>query len=50
MNDKFSKDLYRYYGNKGESLIKRILRPAELKYIALFRKTENCKSRAKRKL
>ena len=43
MNDKFSKDLYRYYGEKGESFIGRLLRPTELKYIALFRKAENCK-------
>ena len=43
MNDKFSKDLYRYYGEKGESFIKRLLRPTELKYIALFRKAEKCK-------
>lgn len=38
MDNKFSKDLYRYYGEKGESLAKRLLRPIELKYIALFRK------------
>ena len=38
----FSKDLYRYYGEKGESLFRRIFRPAELKYIALFRKAQNC--------
>ena len=43
MNDKFSKDLYRYYGKKGESFIKRLLRPTELKYIAHFRKAEKCK-------
>ena len=43
MKDKFSKDLYRYYGEKGESFINRILRPSELKYIALFRKTEKCR-------
>ena len=42
MNDKFSKDLYRYYGEKGESFVGRLLRPTELKYIALFRKTEKC--------
>lgn len=42
MDNKFSKDLYRYYGEKGESLAERILRPTELKYIALFRKTEKC--------
>ncbi len=43
MNQKFAKDLYRYYGEKGETLVKRLLRPTELKYIALFRKTENCR-------
>ena len=43
MNKKFSKDLYRYYGDEGESLLKRLLRPDELKYIALFRKTEACR-------
>lgn len=42
MNNKFRKDLYRYYGEKGESFIQRLLRPIELKYIALFRKTEAC--------
>lgn len=42
-NNKFSKDLYRYYGDKGESLAQRILRPTEIRYIALFRKAENCK-------
>ena len=35
MNSQFSKDLYRYYGEKGESLTQRLLRPVELKYIAL---------------
>lgn len=43
MKNVFSKDLYRYYGEKGESLIQRLLRPAELKYIALFRKNQSCK-------
>ena len=43
MNHKFSKDLYRYYGDKGEGLLYRILRPTELRYIALFRKAENCR-------
>ena len=43
MNHKFSKDLYRYYGDAGESLFHRLVRPPELKYIALFRKAENCK-------
>ena len=43
MNKQFSKDLYRYYGEEGESLAKRLLRPVELKYIALFRKVNACK-------
>ena len=43
MNHKFSKDLYRYYGAQGESLVKRMLRPPELQYLALFRKAEACK-------
>ena len=43
MNCKFSKDLYRYYGEAGESLVNRLLRPVELRYIALFRKVNNCK-------
>ena len=43
MKGQFSKDLYRYYGEKGESFIRRIFRPVELKYIALFRKAHNCK-------
>lgn len=43
MVNKFSKDLYRYYGEKGESFFRKLLRPTELKYIALFRKAEKCK-------
>ena len=43
MKNKFSKDLYRYYGEEGESFVQRLLRPTELKYIALFRKTESCR-------
>ena len=43
MDKIFAKDLYRYYGDKGESLARRILRPTELKYLALFRKAANCK-------
>lgn len=42
MNNKFSKDLYRYYGEEGEGFLRRLLRPTELKYISLFRKTQNC--------
>ena len=41
----FSKDLYRYYGDAGESLAKRMLRPPELRYIALFRKANSCRFR-----
>ena len=36
----FKKDLYRYYGEKGESLRDRLLRPIELKYIQTFRKAQ----------
>ena len=43
MNGKFSKDLYRYYGEKGEGILRRFIRPVELKYIALFRKANECK-------
>ena len=45
MKTVFSKDLYRYYGDAGESLAKRMLRPPELRYIALFRKANGCKCR-----
>jgi serine O-acetyltransferase len=43
MNTQFAKDLYRFYGEKGESFAQRLLRPVELKYIALFRKANSCK-------
>lgn len=43
MNNIFSKDLYRYYGDKGETFFQRLLRPVELKYISLFRKAGACK-------
>ena len=33
--------MYRYYGQSGESFLRRLIRPAELKYIALFRKAGN---------
>ena len=42
MSKEFSKDLYRYYGSKGESFAQRLLRPIELKYIRLFRKANGC--------
>ena len=43
MKNRFAKDLYRFYGEKGESLFRRLVRPPELRYIALFRKTESIK-------
>ena len=43
MNNKFSKDLYRFYGEKGETFAQRLLRPTELKYIALFRRAQACR-------
>jgi len=43
MNKVFKKDLYRYYGEAGESFLKRIFRPRELKYISAFRKANACK-------
>lgn len=36
----FEKDLYRWYGEKGEGLKKRLLRPQEIKYIYYFRKAQ----------
>ena len=43
MSKRFKKDLYRYYGENGESLAQRLLRPPELKYIALFRRANECR-------
>ena len=43
MNSIFKKDLYRYYGEKGEPFLKKIFRPLEIKYIKLFRKANACK-------
>jgi len=42
MNSIFKKDLYRYYGEKGEPFLKRVFRPLEIKYIAMFRKANKC--------
>lgn len=36
----FQDDLYRYYGERGESIKKRILRPVEIKYLFAFRKVQ----------
>ena len=43
MNSVFKKDLYRYYGDSSEPLLKRIFRPLEIKYISVFRKANSCK-------
>lgn len=45
MNKVFAKDLYRFYGEAGESLLQRLFRPTELKYIALFRRANTCRFR-----
>ena len=43
MNSVFKKDLYRYYGENGEPLLKKIFRTPEIRYTALFRKANTCK-------
>ncbi len=43
MNSIFKTDLYRYYGDKGESIKARLFRPQELKYLSLLRKCSTCK-------
>lgn len=43
MNKVFKKDLYRYYGDKGEPFLKKVFRPLEIKYISLLRKSNTCK-------
>lgn len=45
MSCSFSKDLYRYYGEEGEPLLRRFIRPPELKYICLMRKAQNCRNK-----
>lgn len=41
----YSKDIYRYYGRYDETLKQKIFRPTNLKYIIIFRKCENTKSK-----
>ena len=36
----FASDLYRYYGDKGEGIKNRLLRPIEIKYLYAFRKAK----------
>lgn len=38
----FQDDLYRYYGEQGESFKKRMFRPVEIKYLFAFRKVQEC--------
>ena len=44
MNATFKKDLYRYYGDEGESLSRRMLRPPEVRYLSLFRRANEAKN------
>ena len=44
-NSVFKKDLYRWYGEKGESVKKRLLRPIEIQYLCTLRKLQNCTNR-----
>ena len=45
MKNVFEKDLYRFYGEAGESLFRRLLRPRELKYIAMLRRGQSTRFR-----
>ena len=38
----FASDLYRYYGERGETVKDRLLRPIELQYLYTFRKVQEC--------
>lgn len=40
-NTIFKKDLYRWYGEKGENLKQRLFRPNEIKYMYCLRKTQS---------
>ena len=44
----FKKDLYRWYGEAGESLKDRILRPNEIKYVYWLRKAQEARNRITR--
>ena len=43
-NTTFEKDLFRYYGENGENLKKRLLRPTELTYIYIYRQIQSTKN------
>ncbi len=44
MNDVFKKDLFRWYGEKGEDIVHRLMRPGEIKYMKVFRKAQKSKN------
>lgn len=44
MNEVYKKDLYRYFGGKKISLVKKILMPMELRYLKQLRKTQKHKN------
>lgn len=39
----FKKDLYRYYGDKGEGFLHRLFRPPEIKYLKAYRRANTCR-------
>lgn len=43
-NSTFKKDLYRWYGEKGEDIKSKIFRPCEIKYMYWFRKAQDAKN------
>ncbi len=43
-NEAFKKDLYRWHGEKGESMRARLFRPNEIKYMYWFRKIQSTKN------
>jgi len=43
-NPTFKKDLYRWYGEKGEGFVARVFRRPELKYLYWFRKAQQAKN------
>ena len=43
-NNLFKYDLYRYYGETGETILQRLFRPPQIRYLYNFRKASVCKS------
>lgn len=48
MNSVFKKDLYRYYGEKKETLRQRMARPPQIKYLRIMRKCAAAKNKFSR--